>query len=316
MIEVKGLTKNYGSNVAISGLNFKIEAGDTVGLLGPNGAGKSTAMKIITGFLAPTSGSVSIDGADIFKEALQIKKKIGYLPENPPLYMDMRVREYLAYICELKDVNKQDLSGNIDSVLDKVNITDVQNRLIGNLSKGYKQRVGIAGALVSDPEILILDEPTIGLDPNQIRDIRDLIKSTKANHQTLILSTHILPEVQETCDKIIIINKGNIVAQGSLDDLSGMMAGHRGVTVKTKRPVVDFKDKLTSIDGLSNFRKVNDTEFCVDIAQDDSVQEKLASLVVQSGVGLLEFSSSKVSLEDVFTKHTTTQASDKNSGEK
>ncbi len=304
MIEVKGLTKHYGSNVAIKDLNFKIEAGDTVGLLGPNGAGKSTAMRIITGFMAPTSGSVLIDGMNIFEKAIQIKKKIGYLPEHPPLYTDMRVKEYLLYLCALKDVPTKDLARNVSDVLEKLNITDVRHRLIRNLSKGYKQRVGIAGALVSEPEILILDEPTIGLDPNQIRDIRTLIKSTKKNHQTLILSTHILPEVQETCDKIIIINKGNIVLTGNLKDLSGMMSGHRGIKVKTKRPLNGLKEKLIKIEGVTNYRKIGDTEFAVDIAQDDSLQENLAKEVVNAGLGLLEFSSSKVSLEDIFREHT------------
>lgn len=304
MIEVKNLTKHYGSNVAIKNLSFSIEAGDTVGLLGPNGAGKSTAMRIITGFMAPTSGSVSIDGMDIFEKSLQIKKKIGYLPENPPLYTDMKVKDYLKYICDLKNVPPKDLTRNISNVLDKLNITDVQHRLIRNLSKGYKQRVGIAGALVSEPEILILDEPTIGLDPNQIRDIRTLIKSTKKKHQTLILSTHILPEVQETCDKIIIINKGNIVLTGNLKDLSGMMSGQRGIKIKTNRSPSELKDKLTKIDGVTNFRKINDTEFSLDIAQDDGLQEKVAKEVVNSDAGLLEFSSSKVSLEDIFREHT------------
>ena len=304
MIEVKDLTKHYGSNVAIKGLNFKIEAGDTVGLLGPNGAGKSTAMRIITGFMAPTSGAVFIDGKDIFEKSLQIKKKIGYLPENPPLYTDMRVKDYLLYLCDLKDVSKKDSDRSVADVLEKLNIADVKHRLIHNLSKGYKQRVAIAGALISDPEILILDEPTIGLDPNQIRDIRTLIKSTKKNHQTLILSTHILPEVQETCDKIIIINKGNIVLTGKLDDLSGMMSGGRGIRIKTNRASDELKDKLTKTPGVTNFRKISDTEFSLDIAQDDALQEKLAKEVVGAGVGLLEFSSSKVSLEDIFREHT------------
>ena len=302
MIEVKNLTKDYGTNRAISDVSFKIKVGETVGLLGPNGAGKSTAMKIITGFLSPTSGEALIDGEDVFEFPINVKKKIGYLPENPPLYMDMRVREYLDYVCKLKDLKKS-IKTKVDQVLEKINIVDVQKRLIGNLSKGYKQRVGIAGALVSDPQVLILDEPTIGLDPNQIKDIRALIKH-KTNNQTLILSTHILPEVQETCDKIIIINKGKIVAQGSLSDLSTMMKGSRGVTVTTRKPSLTIKEKLLKINGVSNYKQIGETKFSVEISQDDSVQEKLSFEIANSGIGLLEFSSSGVSLEDIFIEHT------------
>ncbi|MBC7741300.1 MAG: ABC transporter ATP-binding protein, partial [Bdellovibrionaceae bacterium] len=203
MIEVHNLCKSYGDRQAIDHLNFKIEKGDVVGLLGPNGAGKSTTMKIITGFMAPTSGEARICGFDVFENPIEVKKRIGYLPETPPLYTEMTVQDYLHFVAELKLVDGAKIKGLVDRAIGKAQLSAVRSRLIRNLSKGFKQRVGIAQALVSDPEVLVLDEPTVGLDPKQVAEIRDLIKELRGEH-TIILSTHILSEVQATCNKVII----------------------------------------------------------------------------------------------------------------
>jgi ABC-2 type transport system ATP-binding protein len=207
MIEIRELTKNYGPHTAIQGLNFTVNKGEVVGFLGPNGAGKTTTMKIITGFMAPTSGEVKIGGVDVFESPVEVKKRIGYLPETPPVYGDMTVRDYLKFVANLKDVPKAKLKSHVDDALAKTQLTTVAHRMIQNLSKGFRQRVGIAQALVSQPEILILDEPTVGLDPRQVAEIRDLLKALRGQH-TIILSTHILPEVEATCERVIIINKG------------------------------------------------------------------------------------------------------------
>ncbi|MGZ3826152.1 MAG: ABC transporter ATP-binding protein, partial [Bdellovibrio sp.] len=221
MIQVKDLTKDYGSRRAINKLNFSISKGEVVGFLGPNGAGKSTTMKIITGFMAPSHGNASIAGFDVFENPLEVKKRIGYLPETPPVYGDMYVRDYLRYVAALKQVPKTKIEASVDSALEKTNLVNVQKRLIGHLSKGFRQRVGIAQAIVSDPEVLILDEPTVGLDPKQVAEIRELIKALRGHH-TIILSTHILSEVEATCEKVIIINNGEIVAEDSIQNLSTM----------------------------------------------------------------------------------------------
>lgn len=218
MIEVHQLCKNYGERKAISDLSFKIEKGDVVGLLGPNGAGKSTTMKIITGFMAPSSGTAKICGFDVFENPLEVKKRIGYLPETPPLYLDMKVNDYLTFVAKLKQVENSKIKSLVERALNKTQLLDVRDRLIQNLSKGYKQRVGIAQALVSNPEVLVLDEPTVGLDPKQVLEIRDLIRELRGEH-TIILSTHILPEVQATCNKVIIIHHGQIVAQDTIENL-------------------------------------------------------------------------------------------------
>ncbi|HVK60847.1 MAG TPA: ABC transporter ATP-binding protein, partial [Bdellovibrionales bacterium] len=207
MIEVENLTKSYGPHRAIDGLSFKIKKGEVVGFLGPNGAGKTTTMKIITGFMAPTEGSVRVAGFDVFEDPIEVKKRIGYLPETPPVYGEMTVESYLRFVANLKGVEKSRVSELVERSMEKTDLTSVRRRLIQNLSKGYRQRVGISQALVSDPEVLILDEPTVGLDPRQVAEVRSLIKEL-AGHHTIILSTHILPEVQASCEKIIIIDRG------------------------------------------------------------------------------------------------------------
>lgn len=219
MIEVKNLVKKYGSLLALQGLNFKVEKGEVIGLLGPNGAGKSTTMKILSAFMPATEGEVKIAGLDVFYDALEVKKKVGYLPENPPVYPELRVQEYLHYVAELKQVPKNKIKERVDYVAERCGLKERFGQIIGTLSKGYQQRVGIAQALVHDPEVVILDEPTVGLDPMQIVEIRNLIKGLASSH-TVILSTHILPEVVMTCGRVLLINKGQILVDGSVESLT------------------------------------------------------------------------------------------------
>lgn len=223
MIEVEGLTKRYGDVTAIENVSFRVNKGEIVGFLGPNGAGKTTTMRIITGFLPATFGNVSVSGYDVFKEGMKVKKKIGYLPEHPPVYTDMSVGAYLRFVAKIKGVSRGQRNNAINRVVERCGIADVRDVLIGKLSKGYKQRVGLAQAMVHDPEVLILDEPTIGLDPKQIIEIRQLIKSLAGDH-TIILSTHILPEVSMICQRVLIIDQGRIVADDSLEKLTATMS--------------------------------------------------------------------------------------------
>lgn len=303
MIEVRSLTKNYGNRRAIDSLNFTVQKGEVVGFLGPNGAGKSTTMKIITGFMAPSSGQAMVCGYDVFENPIEVKKRIGYLPEVPPVYTDMYVRDYLEYVANLKMVDKDKIKKNIDRALDKTNLGSVQNRLIQNLSKGYRQRVGIAQALVSDPEVLILDEPTVGLDPKQVAEIRDLIKELRGHH-TIILSTHILPEVEATCERIIIIHQGKIVAQESLSNLAAITKGTRQVTFKLRRNhdlMVDQFSKQSSV--VQVVKGATPGTIVVETTGTDDTIEALAGIAVQSGAGLVELQST-AQLEDVFLKLT------------
>jgi ABC-2 type transport system ATP-binding protein len=302
MIEVSNLTKNYGDRAAISNLNFKIEKGDVVGLLGPNGAGKSTTMKIITGFMSPTSGLASIAGFDVFENPLEVKKKIGYLPETPPLYLDMTVEDYLRYVAELKLVPTIEIKKNIERSLIKTQLLSVRKRVIRNLSKGFKQRVGIAQALVSNPEVLVLDEPTVGLDPKQVAEIRELIKELKGSH-TIILSTHILSEVQATCNKVIIIHQGKIVAQDSIDQIEKMNQGFLTLNLKT-RTVKNIKSNLEKIDGVKSVVATDDLNYVIEMSDRAELTDDVAAEVLKSGAGLVELVRSKNQLEDVFLRLT------------
>jgi ABC-2 type transport system ATP-binding protein len=313
MIEVKNLTKDYGPRRAIDNLNFSVAKGDVVGFLGPNGAGKSTTMKIITGFMAPSSGSASVAGFDVFESPLEVKKRIGYLPEIPPVYTDMYVRDYLRYVAALKQVPKEKIEKLVDQAIEKTNLGDVQKRLIHHLSKGFKQRVGIAQAIVSDPEVLILDEPTVGLDPKQVAEIRDLIKALKGQH-TIILSTHILPEVQATCEKIIIINKGKIVVQDSIQHLAMMEKGQNRLQVRLRKDVPDMKKVLIDISEAVGFHMgANPKEWRIDVQGGEDAVDAISARLVTQGYGLLEFSPTKLDLEDVFLK--VTYGQDSNRGE-
>jgi ABC-2 type transport system ATP-binding protein len=307
MIEVRNLSKNYGDRSAIQGLNFSVRKGEVVGFLGPNGAGKSTTMKIITGYMAPSSGEVKVAGFDVFEDPVEVKKRIGYLPETPPVYHDMFVGDYLTFVANLKGVERSRVKSLVDGALEKTSLTDVRNRLIGNLSKGYKQRVGLAQALVSDPEILILDEPTVGLDPKQVAEMRQLIRRLKGQH-TLILSTHILPEVQASCEKVIIINRGHIVAEDSLDGLARRMSGGgHSVTLRVRRNQDALAKSLASQEGV--VKAVNAGNFIeVETNGDESTIERVSGFVVSQGAGLLELRVQALALEDIFIKLTSNES--------
>ncbi len=304
MIEVKNLTKEYGSLKAIDNVSFSIKKGEVVGFLGPNGAGKSTTMKIITGFMAPSDGSASVAGFDVFENPIEVKKRIGYLPETPPVYADQYVSEYLRYVAQLKKVPKDKLNTYVERAIEKTNLGSVKNRLIHHLSKGFKQRVGIAQAIVSDPEVLILDEPTVGLDPKQVAEIRDLISELKGHH-TIILSTHILPEVQATCEKVVIISKGKIVAQDTIDNLSKLEKGQGRIFVRLRKEVSDLRTVISGIDEvLSVDVGTTKKEWRIDYKGDDETIDKVSSRIVSNGLGLIELTPSRVDLEDVFLKLT------------
>lgn len=313
MIDVCDLTKTYGGIEAIQSLNFQIRKGEVVGFLGPNGAGKSTTMKIITGFMAPTSGKAMVCGFDVFENPIEVKKRIGYLPETPPVYGDMTVESYLRYVAELKLVEKQKISKQVDHAIEKTNLGNVKKRMIQNLSKGFRQRVGIAQALVSDPEVLILDEPTVGLDPKQVAEIRDLIQELRGQH-TIILSTHILPEVQATCERIIIISKGRIVAQDTLENLTHIKQGVQKVSLKIRKSASHSTQSQNILQQIPGILKVQNMSheispeapqvWTLETTAGDEIIEIIAQQVISSGLGLLEISSVKADLEDVFLQLT------------
>ena len=302
MIEVRQLTKSYGDRKAVDNISFTINKGEVVGFLGPNGAGKTTTMKIITGFMAATQGSVSVAGFDVFEDPIEVKRRIGYLPETPPVYTDMRVDEYLRFVAKLKGVESNKIASQVDMAIQKTDLGSVRKRLIGNLSKGYRQRVGISQALVSSPDVLILDEPTVGLDPRQVAEIRDVIKEL-AGHHTVVLSTHILPEVQATCQRIIIINKGVIVAEDTLEGISKRTTQSSRVIVRVTTPSDALLDSLRSIPGVNNVKKDGSFIF-VETPNADAVSQQIASAVISNGAGLLEIRTESANLEEVFIKLT------------
>lgn len=304
MIEVRNLCKDYGPRRAINQLNFSVAKGEVIGFLGPNGAGKSTTMKIITGFMAPTSGEARVAGFDVFENPIEVKRRIGYLPETPPVYGEMYVRDYLDYVARLKLVPKDKIKKHVEMALEKTHLGQVQKRLIQNLSKGFKQRVGIAQAIVSDPEVLILDEPTVGLDPKQVAEIRDLINSLRGHH-TIILSTHILSEVEATCEKVIIINQGRIVAEDNIKDLNKYSQAQGELFMRVRKPSADLKDMLTRIAGVLSVESDRERgEVKVRYQGQDEVIDRISSQIVNAGLGLVELTPTKINLEDVFLKLT------------
>jgi len=303
MIEIKNLTKSYGNTKAIDQLNFKVNKGEVVGFLGPNGAGKTTTMKIITGYMAPSDGQVNVAGYDVFENPIEVKKRIGYLPEIPPVYQDMLVQDYLGYVAELKKVERSQISKKVDRAIEKTFLGDVRKRLIGHLSKGYKQRVGIAEAIVAEPEILILDEPTVGLDPKQVAEIRTLIQNLSGDH-TVILSTHILPEVQATCKRIIIINKGKIVAEDTLDGLNRRMKGAHQILLKVKNSSDKLRSQIKNISGVLSVDESSQGQLMIDVSDLDPLTEKIAEAVIQNHSGLLELRPVEGNLEEIFIKLT------------
>ena len=308
MIEVRNLVKKYGSHMAVNHLNFTIEKGKIYGFLGPNGAGKSTTMNMITGYIASTEGEILIDGHNILEEPEEAKKKIGYLPEIPPLYVDMTVSEYLKFVAELKSIPKEKRSGNINEVMSTTKLQSVKDRLIKNLSKGYRQRVGLAQALLGYPEIIILDEPTVGLDPKQIIEIRDLIKSL-GNKHTVILSSHILSEVSAVCDHVLIIDKGKLVASDTPENLSKVMAGANSLelTVKGKEEVIrKALDMVENIEELVYHQSMikDACDFTVKIAGNQDMRENIFFALAEVKCPILKMQSSNMSLEEVFLKLT------------
>lgn len=305
MIEVNKVSKKYGSRLAVEDLSFSVEKGEVVGFLGPNGAGKTTTMKIITGCMAPTEGDVKIDGENILDDPIEMKKKIGYLPEVPPLYSDMYVEDYLYYVAHLKKCPKDQIKQQVDSVIDKIGLQSVRRRLINNISKGFKQRTGLAQALVTDPEILILDEPTVGLDPNQVLEIRNLISQLRGKH-TVILSTHILSEVQASCDRVIIIKEGKMVTQDSLSSLrSKQQQSRRRISVRVKNISDTLINELKSLENIEDVNISQNSVLVLSVlaGSEDNLNEKVAKKIIETGAGFLELNES-FSLEDVFLKLT------------
>jgi ABC-2 type transport system ATP-binding protein len=310
MIEVTNLTKVYGNRTAVSDISFTIQKGEVVGFLGPNGAGKSTTMKILTCFMPATSGEAKVAGFDVFDDPIEVKRRMGYLPETPPVYTEMRVRDYLDFTARLHQVPAQKRKSAVSTAIEKTGLKDVSGRLIQNLSKGFRQRVGIAQAILHNPDVLILDEPTVGLDPKQIIEIRDLIKSLAGDH-TVILSSHILPEITATCQRVIVINKGKIVAKDSIESLTTKMRRGHGASflLVVRNPSQDGMTALKSIPGVSQFvSDGNKITFELATGKED-IRDQIVETAVQKKMGVLEFSAEKVSLEDVFLQLTTQEGS-------
>ena len=308
MIEVSNLVKKYGDHTAVDHLSFQIEKGKIYGFLGPNGAGKSTTMNMITGYIASTEGKVMIDGHDILEEPEAAKKCIGYLPEMPPLYFDMTVFEYMKFAADLKKIPRNQKDKQIKEVMDMVKITDMKDRLIKNLSKGYRQRVGLAQAILGYPEVIILDEPTVGLDPKQIIEIRDLIKSLKQKH-TVILSSHILSEVRAVCDYVLIISHGKLVASDTPDNLERLAAGSNSLLMKVKGEKDTIRKDLETIEGVTGVEMSYDSDeelwkTKVSIQENVDIREKVFYAMAKANCPIYEMQVKRVSLEDVFLEIT------------
>ncbi len=300
MIDVQHVTKRYGRNTALNDISFSIEKGEVVAFLGPNGAGKTTTMRILTGFMPPTTGSVKIAGFDCLEEPWEVKKHIGYLPESPPLYLELTVKEYLTFVGRIKRLGPDELQERMGITIDQTGLSEVQGRVIGHLSRGYRQRVGLAQALLHNPPVLILDEPTTGLDPNQIIEIRDLIKSLAGSH-TIILSTHLLAEATAICQKVIIIHQGQIVAIDSPEQLGAKLQQAEILNLTVKQADPDFIETLGKISGVIHVSAgPAPNTFIIETQIGEDVREDVTKLVMTRGVGLLQLSTQAVSLEDVF----------------
>jgi gliding motility-associated transport system ATP-binding protein len=308
MIQVEHLTKRYGPTVAVSDVSFEVQKGEVLGFLGPNGAGKTTTMRVITGYLPPTEGKVTVAGFDLLEDPIEAKRRTGYLPESPPVYPDMTVREYLGFVARIKAIPRAELKKRIDEASERCAVTDVQDRQIGKLSKGYRQRVGLAQALIHNPEVLVLDEPTAGLDPKQIIETRELVKNLAGQH-TVVLSTHILPEVSKTCQRVVVINRGQVVAVGTPDDLTHRLQGYETVVVIAQGPAAEMIDKIQRVEGV-NLVEPRDAagervtlELHAERGKD--VRPEVARAVVESGWKLYEIKTSGLSLEEIFLELTT-----------
>jgi ABC-2 type transport system ATP-binding protein len=313
MIEVQNLTKRYGPTLAVSDVSFAVQKGEILGFLGPNGAGKTTTMRVITGFLPPTEGKVQVAGFDVVDEPLEAKRRTGYLPETPPVYPDMRVDEYLAFVARIKGLPRREIRQRLDEVTEKCAIGDVRRRQIGKLSRGYRQRVGLAQALIHNPEVLVLDEPTAGLDPKQIIETRELIKNLAGQH-TVVLSTHILPEAAKTCQRVVVINEGKVVAVGAPEELTRRLLGYGTVLVTVEGPAAEVLDKIQRVSGVNwvEPRESSDRHVTYEIHSEkgQDVRPELARAVVESQWKLLELKTSGLSLEDIFLKLTTKDLSE------
>ena len=307
MIEIKNLTKFYGNNAAVKNLSFTVEDNDILGFLGPNGAGKSTTMNIITGYLPSTSGQVLIDGIDIAEEPSKVKKMIGYLPEIPPVYMDMKVKEYLKFCAGIKGVKRAERAQQVENAMEKLKVKVVENRLIRNLSKGYRQRVGFAQAIIGNPKYLILDEPTVGLDPNQVIEVRNLIKSLKKEH-TIILSSHILAEIQAVCEKVVIISHGEVRAVDTIKNLEKNMGGALVLIMKIAGNKEKITECISAVKGVENiidttFESENVYTYKVEIESDD-VRKTIMSSLIAGDFSIEEVTTEMPNLEEVFVKLT------------
>jgi ABC-2 type transport system ATP-binding protein len=316
MIDVANLVKDYGTVVAVNGVSFQVGRGEVVGFLGPNGAGKSTTLRILSGFLGPTSGRVRIDGRDVLEEGILARRSIGYMPEATPLYPEMRVREYLRFRAELKGVPRKKRVAAVGEAMEAARVLEMEGTLIGHLSKGYRQRVGLADALVAKPPLLILDEPTAGLDPNQIREVRDLIRNLGENH-TILLSTHILPEVESTCARAIVIDRGKVVAEGTIDELRAGRKG-AGATLLVSDPMGQAAKIVEGVRGVGSVTELEESPGLVQLSVrytsgaplDGSVLEQAVSALVTAGLGVREATPARATLEDVFAELTLADVDD------
>ena len=313
MIEVQNLTKRYGRTTAVDGISFKVEKGEILGFLGPNGAGKTTTMRVLTCYLPPSAGTAKVAGYDVFAEPLEVKRRVGYCPETPPLYPDLEVGEFLHFCAKIKGVPSKDRAAKVDDAMGKTKVGDKRSTLIGKLSKGYRQRVGLAAAILHNPEVLILDEPTAGLDPKQIIETRELIKSLGGDH-TIVLSTHILPEVSMTCGRVVIISKGRVVAEDTPDNLTHRLRGAGGFRLEVRGEGPALEDALRAVAGVVQVR-LHSAHGGVSVLEAEAeagrdVRAELAAAVVQKGYGLLGLAPVGMSLEEIFLHLTTTDAAE------
>ena len=306
MIEVKNITKKYGNNTAVDNITFEVKDGEVVGFLGPNGAGKSTTMNMITGFIEPTQGKIIVNGNDISKKPKKAKRQIGYMPENVPLYYELTVKEFVTYMAELKFVKRKDRKEEVQRVLKETGLEEVQKKLIRNLSRGYKQRVSMAGALVGNPDVIILDEPTVGLDPKQITEIRNLIKELGKKH-TVILSTHILSEVSQICERVVIINKGKIIAVDTPENLEKMTKEKNGICITVEDPknnMRKLKDKIPQIEKIDMIKDNEDgtKQFVITSSEGIDLRKKMFDILPKEDITIFELKKTETTLEDAFIK--------------
>ena len=309
MIEVKDLTKKYGNFTAVRDVSFEVEKGEILGFLGPNAAGKTTTMRVLTCFMPATAGTARVAGFDTFSQSLDVRRRVGYLPENVPLYLDMRVRPYLEFIAKIKDIPSRDRKKAVNRVIELAALEEVEHRIVGHCSKGDRQRVGLAQALIHDPDVLILDEPTNGLDPKQINEVREVIKGLAGDH-TIILSSHILPEVSKTCERVVIIDQGRIVAGDTPANLDAQLRGSQSISAQIRGPVSEVMDLLKEKDGVVDVKTRSSLgdglwQYEIDVVPGRDLRSEVATLVVGSNWDLVELTTAGMSLEEIFLELTT-----------